>query len=89
MSEKLCHIKVHAYLGRKSGAYHRLNNEFVPISYYKHKSATKQRLNFNKKIINLNIIALQNNRVCFCFLYKEEPQSTKNLLPVFILMNMV
>ena len=29
--------------------YHRLNNEFVPISDHKHKSATKQRLNFNKK----------------------------------------
>ena len=29
--------------------YHSLNNEFVPISDHKHKSATKQRLNFNKK----------------------------------------
>ena len=41
--------KLHAYLSRKSSAYHRLNNEFVPISDHKHKSATKQRLNFNKK----------------------------------------
>ena len=57
--------------------YHRLNNEFFAISDHKHKSATKQRLNLSKNIINQNIIALQNNRVCFCFLCKQEPQSTK------------
>lgn len=40
----------HAYLSRKSSAlYQRLNNEFVANSNHKHKSAKKQRLNFNKK----------------------------------------
>ena len=34
-------------------------------------------MNLSKNIINQNIIALQNNRVCFCFLRKQEPQSTK------------
>ena len=42
--------KLHAYLSRKSSAlYHRLNNEFVANSNHEHKSAKKQRLNFNKK----------------------------------------
>ena len=56
--------KLHAYFCRKSSAlYHRLNNEFVANSNHEHKSAKKQRLNFNKNIINLDIIALQNNRI--------------------------
>ena len=37
-----------------------------------------------KKIINLYIIAAQNNKDCVCFLYKQEPENIKSQLPVFI-----
>ena len=37
-----------------------------------------------KKIINLYIIAPQNNKYCVCFSYKQEPENTKSQLPVFI-----
>ncbi|KAL9956871.1 hypothetical protein ACROYT_G038421 [Oculina patagonica] len=41
--------KLHAYLNKKTSAYYRLNIEFCGISDRKHKSATKQRSNHNKK----------------------------------------
>ena len=62
---------------QKSGVYHRLNNEFCGICSHQLKSARKQRSNVNKKIINLYIIAAQNNKDCVCFLYKQEPENIK------------
>ena len=69
---------------QKSSVYHRLNNEFCRIYSHQLKSARKQRSNLNKKIINLYIIAAQNNKDCVCFLYKQEPENIKSQLPVFI-----
>ena len=55
--------------------------EYVVISSHQLESGGRTSI---KKIINLYIIAAQNNKECVCFLYKEEPQNTKSQLPVFI-----
>ena len=79
--------KLHIYLWlmQESSVYHRLNNEFCGICSHQLKSARKQRSNLKKKkIINLYIIAAQNNKDAVCFLYKQEPENIKSQLPVFI-----
>ena len=58
--------------------------EYVIISINQLESRGQTSI---KKIINLYIIAAQNNKDCVCFLYKQEPENTKSQLSVFILMN--
>ena len=55
--------------------------EYVVISLNQLESRGRTSI---KKIINLYIIAAQNNKDCVCFLYKQEPKNTKRQLPVFI-----
>ena len=54
--------------------------EYVVISLNKLESRGRTSI---KKIINLYIIAAQNNKDCVCFLYKQEPENIKSQLPVF------
>ena len=55
--------------------------EYVVISLNQLESRGRTSI---KKIINLYIIAAQNNKDCVCFLYKQEPEYIKSQLPVFI-----
>ena len=55
--------------------------EYVVISLNQLESRGRTSI---KKIINLYIIASQNNKACVCFLYKQEPKNIKSQLPVFI-----
>ena len=55
--------------------------EYVVISLNQLESRGRTSI---KKIINLYIIAAQNNKDCVCFLYKQEPENIKSQLPVFI-----
>ena len=55
--------------------------EYVVISLNQLESRGQTSI---KKIINLYIIAAQNNKDCVCFLYKQEPKNIKSQLPVFI-----
>ena len=55
--------------------------EYVVISLTQLESRGRTSI---KTIINLYIIAAQNNKDCVCFLYKQEPENTKSQLPVFI-----
>ena len=55
--------------------------EYVVISLNQLESRGRTSI---KKIINLYIIAAQNNKDCVCFLCKQEPENIKSQLPVFI-----
>ena len=55
--------------------------EYVVISLNQLESRGRTSI---KKIINLYVIAAQNNKDCVCFLYKQEPENIKSQLPVFI-----
>ena len=55
--------------------------EYVVISLNQLESRGRTSI---KKIINLYIIAAQNNKDCVCFLYKQELENIKSQLPVFI-----
>ena len=56
-------------------------NAVLPISTKTHPLLRNEWV---KKVINLYIIATQNNKDCVCFLYKQEPENIKSQLPLFI-----
>ena len=76
--------KLYVYLSRKSTTYHRLNNEVFVIYDHKHKSAKKQRFNFNKKYYQSRYHCFTKQQSMFLlFVQTRTPKHKKSVACVY------